>query len=248
MDESCRAASERSRASVWRCAARLTARSRFHTQRKDTSEDGGSPRCPPRAGRANGSAGVRWAASDLPNYFFLHPGTADRELAGQRSCRSVCAPSTRLCGGALSSCFQSSQSLLSPILLLISRAFFAASSLAALHALHPQNALLVAGPLTPRSFPPSSMRLCCVPCGTPTCCLTHHPYVTAHFLSGMESVSAGRVQAITGAILSYSSSASAPNLDPIAFKEAALFASLQPSSCLGALGVQLSTSHPGPGS
>ena len=30
------------------------------------------------------------------------------------------------------------------------------------------------------------------------------------------------VQAITGAILSYSSSASAPNLDPIAFKEAAL--------------------------
>ena len=42
------------------------------------------------------------------------------------------------------------------------------------------------------------------------------------FLSGMESVSAGRVQAITGAILSYSSSASAPNLDPIAFKEAAL--------------------------
>ena len=38
----------------------------------------------------------------------------------------------------------------------------------------------------------------------------------------MESVSAGSVQAITGAILSYSSSASAPNLDPIAFKEAAL--------------------------
>ena len=38
----------------------------------------------------------------------------------------------------------------------------------------------------------------------------------------MESVSAGRVHAITGAILSYSSSASAPNLDPIAFKEAAL--------------------------
>ena len=34
--------------------------------------------------------------------------------------------------------------------------------------------------------------------------------------------SAGRVQAITGPILSYSSSASAPNLDPIAFKEAAL--------------------------
>ena len=53
----------------------------FHTQRKGTSEAGGSPRCPPRAGRANGSAGVRWAASDLPNYFFLHPGTADRELA-----------------------------------------------------------------------------------------------------------------------------------------------------------------------
>jgi len=81
MGESCRAASERSRASVWRCAARLTARSRFHTQRKDTSEDGGSPRCPPRAGRANGSAGVRWAASDRRNYFFLHPGTADRESA-----------------------------------------------------------------------------------------------------------------------------------------------------------------------
>ena len=39
------------------------------------------PRCPPRAGRANGSAGVRWAASDRRNYFFLHPGTADRELA-----------------------------------------------------------------------------------------------------------------------------------------------------------------------
>ncbi|EOD36841.1 hypothetical protein EMIHUDRAFT_449114 [Emiliania huxleyi CCMP1516] len=38
----------------------------------------------------------------------------------------------------------------------------------------------------------------------------------------MESVSAGSVQAITGAILSYSSSASAPNLDPIAFKEAGL--------------------------
>ena len=61
--------------------ALLTARSRFHTQRKDTSEAGGSPRCPPRAGRANGSAGVRWAASDRRNYFFLHPGTADRELA-----------------------------------------------------------------------------------------------------------------------------------------------------------------------
>ena len=30
------------------------------------------------------------------------------------------------------------------------------------------------------------------------------------------------MQAITGAILSYSSSASAPNLDPIAFKDAAL--------------------------
>ena len=56
----------------------------FHTQRKDTSEDGGSPRCPPRAGRANGSAGVRWAASDRRNYFFLHPGTADRELAEPR--------------------------------------------------------------------------------------------------------------------------------------------------------------------
>ena len=41
-------------------------------------------------------------------------------------------------------------------------------------------------------------------------------------LSGMGSVSAGSVQAITGAILSYSSSASAPNLDPFAFKEAAL--------------------------
>ncbi|EOD33810.1 hypothetical protein EMIHUDRAFT_253022, partial [Emiliania huxleyi CCMP1516] len=38
----------------------------------------------------------------------------------------------------------------------------------------------------------------------------------------MVSVSAGSVQAITGAILSYSPSASAPNLDPIAFKEAAL--------------------------
>ena len=42
------------------------------------------------------------------------------------------------------------------------------------------------------------------------------------FFSVMVSVSAGSVQAITGAILSYSSSASAPNLDPIAFKEAAL--------------------------
>ena len=36
------------------------------------------------------------------------------------------------------------------------------------------------------------------------------------------SVLAACRQAITGAILSYSSSASAPNLDPIAFKEAAL--------------------------
>ena len=36
-------------------------------------------------------------------------------------------------------------SLSSPILLLASRASFAASSLAALHALHPQNALLVGG-------------------------------------------------------------------------------------------------------
>ena len=58
----------------------------------------------------------------------------------------------------------------------------------------------------------------------PTTCSS---LVTSHassflFLSGMESVSAGRVHAITGAILSYSSSASAPNIDPIAFKEAAL--------------------------
>ena len=88
---------------------------------------------------------------------------------------SMCAIDA--CGGALSSCIQSSQSLLSPFLLLVSRAFFAASSLAALHALHPQNALLVAGPLTPRLFSPSSMRLCCVPCGTPTCCLTLAPRI-----------------------------------------------------------------------
>ena len=88
---------------------------------------------------------------------------------------SMCAIDA--CGGALSSCFQSSQSLLSPFLLLVSRAFFAASSLAALHALHPQNALLVAGPLTPRFFSSSRMRLCCVPCGTPTCCLTLAPRI-----------------------------------------------------------------------
>ena len=50
-------------------------------------------------------------------------------------------------------------SLRSPILLLASRASFAAASLAALHALHPQNALLVAGPLIPRFFPPSRIRL-----------------------------------------------------------------------------------------
>ena len=58
----------------------------------------------------------------------------------------------------------------------------------------------------------------------PTTCssLVTSPASSFLFLSGMESVSAGRVQAITGAILSYSSSASAPNLDPIAFKEAAL--------------------------
>ena len=58
----------------------------------------------------------------------------------------------------------------------------------------------------------------------PTTCssLVTSPASSPLFLSGMESVSAGSVQAITGAILSYSSSASAPNLDPIAFKEAAL--------------------------
>ena len=58
----------------------------------------------------------------------------------------------------------------------------------------------------------------------PTTCssLVTSPASSPLFLSGMESVSAGSVQAITGAILSYSSSTSAPNLDPIAFKEAAL--------------------------
>ena len=59
--------------------------------------------------------------------------------------------------------------------------------------------------------------------GFPTTCssLVTSPASSPLFLSGMESVSAGSVQAITGVILSYSSSASAPNLDPIAFKEAA---------------------------
>ena len=58
----------------------------------------------------------------------------------------------------------------------------------------------------------------------PTACssLVTSPASSLLFLSGMGSVSAGSVHAITGAILSYSSSASAPNLDPIAFKEAAL--------------------------
>ena len=84
---------------------------------------------------------------------------------------SMCAIDA--CGGALSSCFQSSKSLLSPFPLLVSRAFFAASPPAALHALHPQNALLVAGPLTPRFFSPSSMRLCCVPC-------VWHPDLLSH--------------------------------------------------------------------
>ena len=65
MGESCLAASERSRAPVWRSAARLTARSRFHTQGKGTSEAGGSPRCPPRAGRANGSAGPPQTAETI---------------------------------------------------------------------------------------------------------------------------------------------------------------------------------------
>merc|ERR1712086_317121 len=47
----------------------------------------------------------------------------------------------------------------------------------------------------------------------PTTCssLVTSPASSPLFLSGMESVSAGSVQAITGAILSYSSSASAPN-------------------------------------
>ena len=81
------------------------------------------------------------------------------------------------CGGSLSSCFQSSQSRSFPILLLASRSSFAASSLAALHALHPQNALLVAGPLIPRFFSPSRIRLWCAPCGTPTCCLTLAPKI-----------------------------------------------------------------------
>ena len=54
---------------------------------------------------------------------------------------------------------------------------FAASSLAALHALQPQNALLVAGPLFPRFFSPSRTRLWCAPCGTPTCCLTLAPMI-----------------------------------------------------------------------
>ena len=89
----------------------------------------------------------------------------------QRSCHSVrvsCANDA--CGGSLSSCVQSSQSLSSPILLLAPRASFAAASLglaARLHALHPQNALLVVGPLIPRFSPPSRMRLWCAPCGTP---------------------------------------------------------------------------------
>ena len=81
------------------------------------------------------------------------------------------------CGGSLSSCFQSFQSFSSPSLLLASRASFVASSLAALHALHPQNALLVAGPLIPRFFSPSRMRLWCAPCGTPACCLTLAPKI-----------------------------------------------------------------------
>merc|ERR1712153_254508 len=58
----------------------------------------------------------------------------------------------------------------------------------------------------------------------PTTCssLVTSPASSPLFLSGMGSVSAGSVHALTGAILSYSSSASAPNLDPFAFKEAAL--------------------------
>ena len=44
--------------------------------------------------------------------------------------------------------------------------------------------------------------------------LVTSPASSLFFLSGMGSVSAGSVQAITGAILSYSSSVSAPNLDP----------------------------------
>ena len=64
------------------------------------------------------------------------------------------------CGGSLSSCFQSSQSLSSPSLLLASRASFVASSLAALHALHPQNALLVAAPDSTTAFRINSFPLC----------------------------------------------------------------------------------------
>merc|ERR1712086_1215301 len=88
---------------------------------------------------------------------------------------SMCANDA--CGGSLSSRVQSSQSLRSPILLLASRTSFVASSLAALHALHPQNALLVAGPLIPRFLSPSRIRLWCAPCGTPTCCLTLAPKI-----------------------------------------------------------------------
>ena len=53
---------------------------------------------------------------------------------------------------------------------------------------------------------------------------SHPPWVSKYVPYELlkQTISAGRVQAITGAILSYSSSASAPNLDPIAFKEAAL--------------------------
>ena len=64
------------------------------------------------------------------------------------------------------------------------------------------------------------LNLMAIEAAFPTTCssLVTSPASSFLFLSGMESVSAGRVQAITGAILSYSSSASAQNLDPIAFR------------------------------
>ena len=87
------------------------------------------------------------AAASTITIPYFHPAAAQLPL-------SMCANDA--CGGSLSSRVQSSQSLRSPILLLASRASFVASSLAALHALHPQNALLVAGrgPSFPVSFPP----------------------------------------------------------------------------------------------
>ena len=76
------------------------------------------------------------------------------------------------CGGSLSSCFQSSQSVSSPRLLLASRASFVASSLAALHALHPLRAGgcgLRAHRLFSRIFAKGSARAsCCLVWPQPT--------------------------------------------------------------------------------